>query len=215
MVDCIVRVQSRDGISTIPVSSYLHEMVSTLGLYSRVCIHVAKKTEKMYQRALPLLGIVKFGGVAIWRVSCCRRKSLSRILPSLRFTTHLPTPPKETMTTSTPSPTQRRLTPFFTRSIHARSRRVNDSSHAAFQETLDTPIHYIRPTISAKKKNCDGGIPLNIYVQMETMPSLEQSVCSGLEEDMQQMEMTSMPGCCSDEEEDALSHALPMAVIDI
>ena len=88
MVDCIVRVQSRDGISTIPVSSYLHEMVSTLGLYSRVCIHVAKKTEKMYQRALPLLRIVKFGGVAIWRVSCCRRKSLSRILPSLRFTTH-------------------------------------------------------------------------------------------------------------------------------
>ncbi len=92
---------------------------------------------------------------------------------------------------------------------------MNDSSHAAFQETLDTPIHYIRPTISAKKKNCDGGIPLNIYVQMETMPSLEQSVCSGLEEDMQQMEMTSMPGCCSDEEEDAMSHALPMAVIDI
>jgi hypothetical protein len=136
----------------------------------------------------------------------------------------MPTTPKKTMTTSTPSPTQRRLTPFFTRSIHARSRRVNDSSHAAFQETLDTPIHYIRPTISAKKKNCDGGIPLNIYVQMETMPSLEQSVCSGLEEDMQQMEMTlspnssttdSMPGCCSDEEEDALSHALPMAVIDI
>jgi hypothetical protein len=121
--------------------------------------------------------VSQFGGVAIWRVSCCRRKSLSRILPSLRFTTHLPTPPKETMTTSTPSPTQRRLTPFFTRSLHARSRRVNDSSHAAFQETLDTPIHYIRPTISAKKKNCDGGIPLNIYVQMETMPSLEQSVC--------------------------------------